>query len=262
MILETYLQTWKLSEPSLITKTATGHVYRVRLHEGSFAALKLLTPLGVEDEAGGTIALRHFAVRGSVKLLEADAQAQLMSYADGPFLKSLPDDQATEVICKVVSLLHACPSALPPGLPSMAENFRALFEQSADPLFTQGARIARELLANERERVVLHGDLHHKNVLSCSTGGWLAIDPKGLIGERAYDFANVFYNPDDAPALVENRERVLRLAATFSRHAGIEERRILEYAFAFGCLSASWAIEDGQDPSRRLRIARMIREIL
>jgi aminoglycoside/hydroxyurea antibiotic resistance kinase len=42
---------------------------------------------------------------------------------------------------------------------------------------------------------VLHGDLHHGNVLDFGLRGWLAIDPKGLLGERGFDFANIFTNP-------------------------------------------------------------------
>jgi streptomycin 6-kinase len=51
------------------------------------------------------------------------------------------------------------------------------------------------LLAEPREVGVLHGDLHHGNVLDFGVRGWLAIDPKGLLGERGFDFANIFTNP-------------------------------------------------------------------
>ena len=43
---------------------------------------------------------------------------------------------------------------------------------------------------------MLHGDLHHDNVLDFGERGWLAIDPKRLLGERGFDFANIFTNPD------------------------------------------------------------------
>jgi streptomycin 6-kinase len=42
----------------------------------------------------------------------------------------------------------------------------------------------------------LHGDLHHENVLDFGERRWLAIDPHGLHGERFFDFANIFTNPD------------------------------------------------------------------
>lgn len=48
--------------------------------------------------------------------------------------------------------------------------------------------------------MVLHGDVHHGNVLNFGARGWLAIDPRGLVGERAFDHANLLCNPDVATA--------------------------------------------------------------
>jgi streptomycin 6-kinase len=46
------------------------------------------------------------------------------------------------------------------------------------------AATARELLAKPSEVVILHGDIHRGNVLDFGPRGWLASDPKGLVGER------------------------------------------------------------------------------
>jgi streptomycin 6-kinase len=59
-----------------------------------------------------------------------------------------------------------------------------------------GAPPWRDLLAAPQDVCALHGDLHHGNVLDFKERGWLAIDPKGLIGDRGFDFANIFCNPD------------------------------------------------------------------
>jgi streptomycin 6-kinase len=60
--------------------------------------------------------------------------------------------------------------------------------------------IADKLLDDPRDIVALHGDIHHGNILDFGERGWLAIDPKGLIGERGFDYANNFCNPDAAIA--------------------------------------------------------------
>jgi hypothetical protein len=41
------------------------------------------------------------------------------------------------------------------------------------------ATAASNLLKTQREIVVLHGDMHHGNVLHFGSRGWLAIDPRG-----------------------------------------------------------------------------------
>jgi streptomycin 6-kinase len=53
--------------------------------------------------------------------------------------------------------------------------------------------------------VPLHGDIQHGNILDFGSRGWLAIDPKGLIGERSFDYANLFCNPEAAVALAPRR---------------------------------------------------------
>lgn len=89
------------------------------------------------------------------------------------------------------------------------------------------ATAAAELLSSPREESVLHGDIHHDNVLDFGERGWLAIDPKRLYGERGFDYANIFCNPNYGiatdPAIFQRRvEQVCRLA-------GLERRRLLQW---------------------------------
>ena len=65
--------------------------------------------------------------------------------------------------------------------------------------------------SDQRDVRVLHGDIHHHNIRQ-SSRGWLAFDPKGLVGERTYDCANTLCNPV-MPELVHNETRLLTNAA-------------------------------------------------
>ncbi len=95
----------------------------------------------------------------------------------------------------------------------MRDRFQALFaRETQTPLLTRCAAVARHLLATERETTTLHGDLHHDNVLS-SPHGWLAIDPKGTIGERTYEVANLLCNPQPHGDIVHRPDRMRRLSA-------------------------------------------------
>lgn len=93
--------------------------------------------------------------------------------------------------------------------------------------------------------VVLHGDLHHFNVLFDDIHHWLAIDPVGFVGDPAYDIAAYLRNPprigvvDDLRSLLRNR------ILTFSRKLDISEQRILQWGVFQTVLSAWWAREDG-----------------
>ncbi len=115
-------------------------------------------------------------------------------------------------------------------------------------------------MADPREVVPLHGDLHHDNVLDFGRRGWLAIDPHALLGERGFDYAILFANPD----LADPARPVATLPGRFERRldlvtaaAGLERTRLLRWILAWTGLSAAWFLEDGQSPATDLEIARL-----
>lgn len=144
-----------------------------------------------------------------------------------------------------------------PELVPLARWFRALERAAAahGGILLRSARAARGLLGEPREAVVLHGDLHHENVLDFGARGWLAIDPKGLFGERAFDFAKLFLNPDARTAAAPGR--LARQVDVVADAAGLERRRLLRWIVAYAGLSAAWSLEDGGDPSLALAMAEL-----
>lgn len=68
--------------------------------------------------------------------------------------------------------------------------------QQEGGLMAECATVAAELVGEQREHVVLHGDVHHSNILDFGQRGWLAIDAKCVTGESHYDYVNVLCNPD------------------------------------------------------------------
>jgi len=109
----------------------------------------------------------------------------------------------------------------------------------------------------------LHGDFHHENLL-LGERGWLAIDPKGLIGDPAYDSANLFYNPLDRDDLRLDPVRIGAMASAVAPAVDREPATILRWAFAHACLSASWHTEDDDKDkaARSLAVARAVRSVL
>ncbi len=263
-----YCEKWKLSEPLKMAETITSSVYRVNYKNG-FAALKILSAVGRRHEATAPSVLTHFNRDGAVGIFNFDDGAHLLEWVNGPHLKSLvevaDDHLASEVICDVLEKIHGNKVLCPTEIKNLKTHFRALFamaEQAEDPLFKEGARVAARLLEDEQDIVLLHGDIHHKNILKSQTRGWLAIDPQGVIGERTYDLANAFFNPDDMASFVETESRIRTMCAIFSERLRLNPTRILEFAFAYGCLSSAWCIEAGQDPSRRMRIAAILQRVI
>lgn len=120
--------------------------------------------------------------------------------------------------------------------------------------------MANVLLSSPQNEVVLHGDLHHGNILDFGTKGWLAIDPKGLVGERGFDYANIFTNPDLAaptkPVAIEPEIFAQRVNIV-SEIAKIERQRLLMWIIAWCGLSSAWFLQEGDCATIPLRIAEL-----
>jgi streptomycin 6-kinase len=246
--LSAYLARWELSNPRLLTQTLTSHIYTVT-YSGETVILKLFAPTET-DEQRGAVALQCFDGQGAVRLLRYDAGAHLLEYAAGAELVTLvergQDKEATRIIAQVLWQLHSAQQNTPhDGLFSLERWFGALFDKAAadkqtnhTSIYIRGAALAEQLLANQREIRVLHGDIHHRNI-RLSTRGWLAFDPKGVVGERTYDCANTLCNPV-MPELVHNETRLLTNAAILADTLAIELPRVLAFTYIYACLNASW----------------------
>jgi len=265
-LLDHFLKTWDLTDPRPLARTATSEVFLV-LRQGTRVVLKLLTDAGVEDERAGAVALRCFDGRGAVRLLRVHERAHLLEYAGGddllPLVRGGGDDQATAIIAEVLQRLHAAsPDAPPVGLRPLRSWFRALFRQAAgecaagrSSLFVRAAGVAESLLRHPREVRVLHGDIHHRNIRRHPERGWLAFDPKGLVGERTFDAANTLCNPLELPELVENEKRLRSTAGLLAERLELDGGRVLSFTFAYAALSASWLLREGADAAHSLKMA-------
>ena len=254
--LNRYLATWEISNPRLLARTRTSYIYTVTRRAETFI-LKLLSSSETEEQRGA-ISLRYFDGHGAVRLLQQDEGAQLMEYADGDALVTLveggEDQRATRIIAQVISQLHDVPQDAPyDGLVPLDRWFGALFAQAtadrqagSESIFVRGAAVATQLLANPRDVRVLHGDIQHYNIRQ-SPRGWLAFDPKGLVGERTYDCANTLCNPG-IPEIVFDESRLLTNAAILAEMLALNRWRILAFTYAFACLNASqWLQLGGND---------------
>jgi streptomycin 6-kinase len=253
--LNSYLATWSLSNPQLLAQTATSHIYTVT-HGTETVILKVLSASETEEQTGA-LALRYFDGRGAVRLLWYDEGAHLLEYAAGDELVTLvergEDENATRVIAQVIKQLHSIPQDAPrDGLFVLDRWFGALFAKAAadrqagsESIYVRSAALTERLLADQREVRVLHGDIHHRNIRQ-SSRGWLAFDPKGVVGERTYDCANTLCNPE-IPELVHNETRLLTNAAILADALALDRSRVLAFTYAYACLNASWWLRLGGD---------------
>ena len=253
-----YLKRWDLTIDGDAFVSLNGNLLPVR-QRGIPAMLKISQV--AEEQAGGLL-MAWWDGKGAAPVLAHDDQALLMVRAQGPaslvqMVSAGKDDEATRILCAVAAQLHA-PVAKPiPTLVPLEQWFEALWDAAAmhGGILEHCARTARELLAAPRDITVLHGDIHHGNVLDFGPSGWLAIDPKGLYGERGFDYANIFCNPDSESALAPGSfARRIEIVANAS---GIDRQRLLQWVLAWTGLSITWMLEDDLEPGTNLGVAKL-----
>ena len=185
---------WNLYYPTLIAETFSSRIWRVKREDGSSAIVKALKDFpDVYDEVRGASYLRWRDGHGAVRLLDMDGHTMLLEDAGHRLLvdelNDKGDDAATEIAAEVMERLFS-PSdrPYPADLQPLRERFFSLFrranadgEAGKGSLYVEAATIADRLLDNPRALRSLHGDLHHDNVI-LGPRGWLAIDPKGVLG--------------------------------------------------------------------------------
>ncbi len=248
---------WSITVLAPLSELSFNYVAPALRADGSEAMLKLGVPnpeLATEIEA-----LRLYDGRGCVRLLAADAEwgaLLLERLRPGTMLSAVADDERTTAIAAGVMRQLWRPA--PPGhaFPTVArwaaglERLRTRFEGGTGPLprhlVERAEALFAELLPSMAEPVLLHGDLHHFNILAAGRQPWLAIDPKGVVGEPAYEVGALLRNPFPQLLQMARPGQILaRRVDQLAAELGFDRERLLGWGLAQAVLSAWWSIEDG-----------------
>jgi streptomycin 6-kinase len=215
--------------------------------------LKVIRHHGDEWRSGDV--LNSFSGRGAVRVLDHVEGAVLLErLRPGNSLVSMAvnggDDRATGILTNVIGRMSpaACATTVP-TIQEWGQGFERLATSSdgqiPKPLLEAAQHVYSQLCASQSRPRLLHGDLHHNNVLLDSARGWLAIDPKGVVGEPEYEVGAALRNPYERPELFTEPATIERRVDHFGRELHLDVGRILAWAFAQAVLAAIWAVEDG-----------------
>ncbi|AWO00312.1 APH(6) family putative aminoglycoside O-phosphotransferase [Chitinophaga alhagiae] len=259
MQFEDYIARWQLEQDGEPIITHSSRLLPVRQH-GRPAMLKIAHE---PDEMAGNAIMVWWNGEGAAPVLEHDEAALLIERAQGTrslaaMARNGEDEEATRILCAATARLHAIRRQPLPVLKPLKAWFRdlELHAHKYGGIFSDAAATAQTLLDAQQEITVLHGDVHHDNFLDFGERGWLAVDPKWIIGDRAFDYANIFCNPDSDAATPPHR--FLRRLEVIGKVSGLERRRLLQWTLAWAGLSAIWFLEDNQTAAIDLAIAELV----
>lgn len=164
------------------------------------------------------------------------------------------DEEATRIFTRVARQLwrpapavhhFETPQTWARGLGRLRRRFGGGTGPLPDRLVETAEALYAGLLSSAAEPVLLHGDLHHWNILSAQRQPWLAIDPKGIVGEPCYEVGAWLRNPlpglfdwPDLPRVFARRVEIL------VSELGFDRERVVGWGLAQAVLSAWWSIED------------------
>ena len=230
----------------------------------SDVVLKLGIPIGELDKEQKT--LNYFNGHGCVKLLahEINKGAMLLqSINPGTTLKTFFPDrdiQAIEKAARVMQKLHTQPiSSKDADIFPTINNWYSLLDTFKTNKIPQKQlqkvqKLSRNLLSSQKELYVLHGDLHHENILFDELSDtWLAIDPKGVIGERACEIGPFIYNP--LPELLQQSKPENIIARRFDQFSTIliiDQQKLIDWSYTRAILAACWSLQSNDFESTKL----------
>jgi streptomycin 6-kinase len=274
-----YERHWAIQVAPPFANLSYNYVAPATRADGAKVILKLGMP---HPELSSEIAaLRLWDGHGCAQLIESDLDGGALlieRLLPGDILLDLTDDdEATRIAAQVMRALW-CPAPPAPEdavFPTTARwanglrRLRAMYDGGTGPLpedtVQRAEALFAELLASSGAPMLLHGDLHHENILAAERAPWLAIDPKGLIGEAAYEVGALMRNP--LPRLLALSDVTATLARRFDILAemlGFDRQRMIAWSFAQAILSAWWHVEDhgyGWEPTIALaeRLAPLLK---
>lgn len=251
---------WSLALLPAFPDLSYNYVAPARMADGREAVLKVGFPT---DEVRREIeALRVFDGHGCARLLAADAGRGwllLEQVLPGTPLTTLAADDDAAATTHAVAVMRRLWRRPPPDhpFPTMSdwiaglERLRARFGGGTGPLpphlVQMAERFFADLCAANEPPLLLHGDLHHQNILAATRAPWLAIDPKGVVGHPGFEIGPLLFNPPGIHRHPELGRLLHRRMSIVAAELGFDRERVAGWALARALLSAWWSIEDHGD---------------
>jgi streptomycin 6-kinase len=196
--------------------------------------------------------------RKMVQLLDYDEEKGIIlleRLKPGQMLSTIEDDEvATRIAASVLKELWI-PVGEDSSLPTTKNREASLIALKKEnpnglgpisvSLFEEAEYFFKKLNETRTQSYLLHGDLHHYNILS-KRNSWMVIDPQGLIGEREYDLIQYLLNKLPEKGC---KEVIKKRIDIFADKLELNKERILMWGIAHSILSTAWSVEDNENYS-------------
>ena len=252
---------WGLALGRPTEEIKANYIAYVEMGNGAEAVLKV----GVthDDFSSEMEALAIYEGRGINRLIDCDKVLNAMlleRLRPGKMLDSVENARAqSEITARILQDLHATPPPSNHTLPHFMDWMQGAFADARSCKDSERARgyieqiprvqsMMEVLMEPDEPQMLLHGDLHHWNILSDADRGWMAIDPKGVIGASCLDVGRFINNAMGfGETAAQKREILLEAVTIFSDVLGENEERMFAGAFCDKIMGSSWGLQQKPD---------------
>lgn len=259
---------WKLND----IKPVDNMTYHFVAKASSSLHQKVVLKIGCDKKAleNERQALTFFDGNGAVKLLDFNEEynAILIEQAiPGYSLKSIYLDHLDEAIdaySKTIHKLHHSEISNNYSFPHISDWLDAIDNASKDKmpknLIEKAVSLKNKLLSTISKEKLLHGDLHHDNILQHGNE-WIIIDPKGVIGDVEFEAAAFdFISTTEFAACKNPKETMLARIEYLAKKSSLNQERLIDWVYVRLILMAAWMVEDNGDPAWPINLAKVLYE--
>jgi len=265
-ILEMCCEKWRLSLGPLVDEIKGNFVGYAQLPDGKEVILKVGVPH--PDFSTEMEALAIYQGRGINLLIDSDRELNAMLLErihPGKLLNDLDDrEEQTEIVAAVIEDLHR---TLPPtghNLPHFSDWVASAHRDArecndlrrARPFLDQFPRVLslmEELTTPGEPQLLLHGDLHHWNILLDEGRGWMAIDPKGVIGASCLEVGRFLGNAlNQGNTAAEKSQILMNAIRILSDRLCQDQERIFAGALCDFVTANAWGLKEELEPREPL----------
>ncbi len=292
-LLKTFVERWELVlKESVTIGLPINMIYLAESVTGDPRVLKIGHPH--PEQLTEIKTLRFYRGRSAVQILDADETlgALLLERLDpGTTLRQRANDISNDKneIKSAIELMQNLPVRY--SVPDSAPGTRDISQHIDLPTFDRwikgGFSEFREKYPEETEfldylvaaeaafaylesgspqRYVLHGDLHHENILLDTQRGWVAIDPKGVIGPKILECGRFLHNFLEDELQGDSRvidahvddlcELLLARYQVFGEILGYGITDLARAAFIDATLGTCWTLNNGGSAEVGIQLVR------
>lgn len=257
---------WKFKVIQEIPGLSVNYLAQVEIEATGELAMLKIAPSGSNIESELRWLRRYQSIGPEIYAFDELKNAFLMEMVlPGATLKSIVknegDELATRIFCQVVLDLQKFTPATD-GFSHISEfrkDFFSLNSIADSKIVGKASSIFDELTSDHSNDRLLHGDLHHDNIIKKGPS-WVVIDPQGCIGDPVAEIGVTIFSPIDAfPRAKSIRQTIEMRLKILANELPFDRKKIKAWAFCRSVLAAAWMLQDhGKGWRPMLEIASII----